>query len=72
MKDKDNRQVNCLAFADNIAMTSKREADARKQYNNMSKVARKKGLRIAYKTLMLNTTMDWDTREYHAKVEKFK
>lgn len=57
-----------------IEIISKTEEDAKKQLNNMRKIARWTGLRNAYnKTKVLNTTRGWTTPERTVqKVEKFK
>lgn len=73
-KVKHNAIVDCLAFADDMALLNETEEEAKTALKNLAEVAEKVGLKIAYsKTKTLNTESDWKIDgQVVAKVNSFR
>lgn len=59
-KKKDNLEIKCLAFADDLAKLTKHMEDARSQINILKETAEKADLQILYET-----TENRRTNTYH-------
>ncbi|KAK7792046.1 hypothetical protein R5R35_001680 [Gryllus longicercus] len=58
-RKKDNLEIDCIAFADDLAVLAENMEDARRQINILKETAEKAGLQISYeKTEYLTNRKD--------------